>query len=133
MTSKSNSYFQISGAYRLVAAVFAIAVLTGCAPDFRNLGPCAVCFGPPTQVSLEGTLSGPRTGALTVVAGSPFAADKQPSSVAVDPTGMFTYVVNSGSDTVSIYAIEATTGALTPINGSVIATGTQPAAIAISD
>src|SRR5271167_156542 len=58
MTSKSTSDFQLSGAYRLFAAFFAIAVLTGCKPNFSNLGPCAVCFGPPTQVSLEGTLSG---------------------------------------------------------------------------
>jgi DNA-binding beta-propeller fold protein YncE len=70
---------------------------------------------------------------LTVVAGSPFAAGTQPSSIAVDPTGMFTYVVNSGSDTVSVFAIDATSGALTPIGGSPFATGTQPAAIAISD
>jgi 6-phosphogluconolactonase len=58
MTSKSTGDLRLSGAYRLVAAVFAIAVLTGCAPDFHDLGPCAVCFGPPTQANLEGTLSG---------------------------------------------------------------------------
>src|SRR5271168_420965 len=58
MTSKSTSDFQLNGAYRLFAAFFAIAVLTGCKPNIGNLGPCAVCFGPPTQVSLEGTLNG---------------------------------------------------------------------------
>jgi 6-phosphogluconolactonase (cycloisomerase 2 family) len=68
-----------------------------------------------------------------VIGGSPFAAGTQPSSVAVDPTGAFTYAVNSGSDTVFVYSIDATTGALTPINGSSISTGTQPSAIAISD
>lgn len=73
------------------------------------------------------------TGALTVVAGSPFAAGTQPSSVAVDPTGMFAYVVNAGAGTVSVYAIDATTGALTPISASPFAAGTQPTAIAISD
>jgi 6-phosphogluconolactonase len=73
------------------------------------------------------------TGALTAIAGSPFAAANQPSSVIVDPTGSFTYVVNSGSNTVAGYAIDSTTGALTPIGGPGIATGTQPTAIAISD
>jgi hypothetical protein len=42
-------------------------------------------------------------------------------------------VGNSGADTVSVYAINATTGALTPINGSAVFTGMQPTAIAISD
>jgi 6-phosphogluconolactonase len=51
----------------------------------------------------------------------------------VEPTGTFSYVVNSGSDTVSVFAIDATTGALTPISGSPFTTGTQPMAIAISD
>jgi 6-phosphogluconolactonase len=46
---------------------------------------------------------------------------------------MFAYAVNSGSDTVSVYSIDATTGVLTPIIASPIATGTQPVAIAISD
>jgi 6-phosphogluconolactonase len=73
------------------------------------------------------------TGALTPVAGSPFAAGNQPSSLAIDPTGAFAYVVNTGSDTVSVYAIDAAGGALSPISGSPFVTGTQPAAIAISD
>jgi 6-phosphogluconolactonase len=50
-----------------------------------------------------------------------------------NPTGRFAYVVNSGSDTVSVYTIDATSGALSPIGGSPFATGTQPTAIAISD
>ena len=58
MTSKSTNVFQLCGAHWLFAAFFVIAVLTGCKPNFSNLGPCAVCFGPPTQVGLEGTLSG---------------------------------------------------------------------------
>jgi 6-phosphogluconolactonase len=58
MTSKSTRKFKISGALRILGAFFAIAVLTGCAPNIGDIGPCAVCFGPPTQVNLEGTLSG---------------------------------------------------------------------------
>jgi hypothetical protein len=46
---------------------------------------------------------------------------------------MFAYLVNSGSESVSVYTIDSTTGALTPANGSAIATGTQPTAIALSD
>ncbi len=38
-----------------------------------------------------------------------------PDSVAVDPTGKFVYVANSGSDDVAMYTINATTGALTSV------------------
>ena len=36
------------------------------------------------------------TGALRAVAGSPFAAGVQPTSVTVDPSGQFAYVANAG-------------------------------------
>jgi 6-phosphogluconolactonase len=230
MTSKSTSDFQLSGAYRLFAAFFAIAALTGCAPDFRNLGPCAVCFGPPTQVSLEGTLSGlvgsglqlqnnaaegpqfngaasngtavvfisapfnaaynltvqtqptnpsqtcvvtngtgtagtsdvtniavtcttnpPRfayvanrgsnnvsaysvdatTGALTAIAGSPFAAGKLPVAIAVDSTGSYAYIANQTDATISAFLIDRSTGALTEARGSPFTTGSAPTSVAI--
>jgi 6-phosphogluconolactonase len=59
MTSKNTGNFKLSGALRLLAAVFVVAALAGChiAPDI-NLGACLVGCGPPTQVNLEGTLSG---------------------------------------------------------------------------
>ncbi len=62
------------------------------------------------------------TGALTAVAGSPFASGGQPNGIAIDPTGKFAYVANGGS--VSAYTIDATTGALTAVTGSPFATGT---------
>src|SRR5206468_1456463 len=61
---------------------------------------------------------------------SPFATEPFPCcSVAVDPTGKFAYVTNSGThgdNTVSGYTINATTGALTPIPGSPFAAGLNP-------
>src|SRR5580700_5849938 len=56
----------------------------------------------------DSTVSGytidPSTGALTSIAGSPFPADagpfSGPSSMAVDPSGKFAYVANSGLGTV---------------------------------
>jgi 6-phosphogluconolactonase len=72
------------------------------------------------------------TGALTAIAGSPFASGGSgPLSVAVDPSGKFAYVVN-GSVTdfagvnVSGYTINSTTGALTAIAGSPFAAGSGP-------
>jgi len=52
-----------------------------------------------------------------------------PSSVAVDPTGKFAYVANSGTNNVSMYTINGTTGALT-FTGRVPA-GIGPASVAV--
>ena len=72
------------------------------------------------------------TGALTPVAGSPFAAGGAPVSVTVNPTSTFAYVANSGSNTVSAYRIDAATGALTPVAGSPFATGgSTPASVTV--
>jgi len=49
--------------------------------------------------------------------------------VTVDPSGKFAYVVNSTSNDVSMYTINAVTGALT--NAGTIGTGTQPISITV--
>ena len=71
------------------------------------------------------------TGALTPVAGSPFAAGASPNCVTVDPTGKFAYVPNFNSNNISVYTINTTTGALTPVVGSPFATGGNPFFIAV--
>jgi 6-phosphogluconolactonase len=58
------------------------------------------------------------TGALSAVAGSPFAAGANPNDVEVHPSGRFLYAGNSVSGSVSGYTISATTGALTPMAAS---------------
>jgi YVTN family beta-propeller protein len=67
------------------------------------------------------------TGVLTSI--GTIAAGTRPASVAVDPTGKFAYVTNSGSNNVSMYTINATTGALTSIG--TIAAGTNPTSVAV--
>ena len=69
------------------------------------------------------------TGALSEVAGSPFAAGLDPQSVTVDPTGRFAYVANRQSADVSAYVIDAGTGALSEIAGSPFAGGIGYASI----
>ncbi|MGO8867700.1 MAG: lactonase family protein [Alphaproteobacteria bacterium] len=76
------------------------------------------------------------TGALTVVNGSPFAAGSYPGGIAVDPFGRFAYVTNtpygpSPGNTISAYAIDATTGALTAVPGSPIAAGNGAGPVAV--
>jgi hypothetical protein len=70
-------------------------------------------------------------GALTPVAGSPFAAGNNPNSVAVNPTGEFAYAVNFRSNNVSAYSIGAD-GALTPVAGSPFAAGNNPNSVAVN-
>jgi DNA-binding beta-propeller fold protein YncE len=71
------------------------------------------------------------TGSLTEIAGSPFATGGDTSQcVAVDPTGKFAYVTNSGSS-VSAFSINSTTGALTAIAGSPFIAGDFVEAIAV--
>lgn len=69
------------------------------------------------------------TGALTPVAGSPFAAGAAVSSIAVDPTGKFAFATGNGA--VLAYTLNATSGALTPVTGSPFATGSAAQTIAI--
>lgn len=67
------------------------------------------------------------TGVLTLI--GTIAAGTNPVSVAVDPTGKFAYVPNSGSNDVSMYAINTTTGALTSVGST--AAGTMPVSVAV--
>ena len=79
---------------------------------------------------ISGYTINPSTGALTAIAGSPFAAGTRPRSVAVDPSGKFAYVANFGGDTVSGYTINPS-GALTAIAGSPFAAGSRPVSVAV--
>lgn len=66
------------------------------------------------------------SGALTPVAGSPFAGFAGPAGVTVDPSGRFVYVANAAnitSGSVSALTIDGSSGALTPVAGSPFATG----------
>jgi 6-phosphogluconolactonase (cycloisomerase 2 family) len=66
------------------------------------------------------------TGVLTQNATPAVAAGNGPTSVAVDPSSKFAYVVNRNDNTVSMYTIDPSSGSLTPNTPATIATGTQP-------
>jgi DNA-binding beta-propeller fold protein YncE len=80
---------------------------------------------------VSGYTINPTTGALTPIAGSPFAAGNGPNIVAVDPSGKFAYVTNFSGNNVSGYTIDPSTGALTAIAGSPFAAGGEPFSVAI--
>jgi 6-phosphogluconolactonase (cycloisomerase 2 family) len=73
----------------------------------------------------------PTTGALTAVAGSPFAAGSGPISIAVTPNAEFAYVANSDDNTVWAYSINATTSALTPLTGNPFPVGMNPQSLTV--
>jgi 6-phosphogluconolactonase len=86
--------------------------------------------------SISGYSINTGTGALTQIAGSPFAtglAGWQPNQIAVDPKGNFLYVTADFLSTpgnVVVYSINASTGALTLVSNST-ATGFTPQGIAV--
>jgi DNA-binding beta-propeller fold protein YncE len=67
------------------------------------------------------------TGALT--ANGTIAADVQPTSIVIEPSGKFAYVTTSSSNEVSMYSINTTTGALTSMGP--IAAGINPSAVVV--
>jgi 6-phosphogluconolactonase (cycloisomerase 2 family) len=90
----------------------------------------------------SGTVSaytiGATNGALTRIDADPtspgiqnFAAGAYPRSAAVDPAGRFLYAANSSSNTVSVYAIDASTGTLTAA-GPAVTTGASSAPSSIT-
>jgi 6-phosphogluconolactonase len=97
--------------------------------------PCTTRHGTVSAYTINSS-----TGALSEVVGSPFAAGKEPSSVAVDPSGRFAYVANQcrsfpgctrTNSNVSAYAINSSTGALREVAGSPFAAGIQPVSVAV--
>jgi 6-phosphogluconolactonase len=79
--------------------------------------------------SISGYTRNVFNGALTPIAGSPFATGSAPSSLAL--TASYLYVANGGSDNVSVYNIDRSTRALTPIPGSPFVAGSVPRSISI--
>jgi VCBS repeat-containing protein len=71
------------------------------------------------------------TGALTAIAGSPFATGTGPGTLSIDSNGDFAYLANHGSGSVSAFTINATTGALIAVAGSPFATGANPYSVTL--
>ena len=68
---------------------------------------------------------------LNPVTASPYPAGDSPGPMAVDAYGDFLYVVNTGSNNIFGYRINATNGGLTVFSGTPAATGIFPNSIAI--
>jgi|ERR1022692_3828794 6-phosphogluconolactonase len=71
------------------------------------------------------------TGVLTPNTPNAVSAGDSPTSVAVDPSSKFAYVVNRNAETVSMFTIDPSTGNLTPNNPATITAGSQPFRIVV--
>ena len=65
------------------------------------------------------------SGALTTIAGSPFAAGAGSSSIDADPTGRYVYVANLLNDTFSAFSINSTSGILSRLDADPVTAGIQ--------
>jgi 6-phosphogluconolactonase len=126
-----------SGALAEIAgSPFGAAVVFGGAMVFHPSGRFMYNAGP----ALNAFRVEAQTGSLTPLPGSPVVqgvgSDPTATTVAIDPQGRFLYVVATFTvgplaDTVSGYAIDATTGALTPVPGSPFAAAPSPYSVAV--
>jgi 6-phosphogluconolactonase len=72
------------------------------------------------------------SGALTVVAGSPFPTDAGAFAIAIHPTSRLAYTANINSMSVSAYALDYVSGAVAaPVAGSPFAGGSSPWSVTI--
>ena len=70
-------------------------------------------------------------GSLTPVPGLTAGTGSTPVAAAVDLTGTYLYVANTGGGSVSQFSIDATTGALTALIPATVTVGTNPAFVVI--
>jgi Abnormal spindle-like microcephaly-assoc'd, ASPM-SPD-2-Hydin/Lactonase, 7-bladed beta-propeller len=64
-----------------------------------------------------------QNGALSGVAGSPFADNLQGGAMAIDGLGRFLFVINTSTSNISMFQIDQSTGSLTEVPGSPFSTG----------
>jgi 6-phosphogluconolactonase len=72
------------------------------------------------------------TGALTPIAGSPFATGPAPNPITFDSAGHFAYVSNNTASSIFVYSVNGTTGALTEIQADRVATGVSPGQVSFT-
>lgn len=71
------------------------------------------------------------SGALSPIAGSPFAGGANPSNITIHPNARFLYVANYGSDSVTGYTIASGSGTLSAMPGSPFGVGINPESLTI--
>ncbi len=120
--------------------------LVGITPKFLDIDPTGrfayVSSAGTGGTGVYGFSIDPTSGALTVLAGSPYATGptgsataSRPDFITVDPSGKFGYTADQGTGTITGFAIDQTTtpGALAPTPGSpyMLPSGSDPMFVSI--
>jgi 6-phosphogluconolactonase (cycloisomerase 2 family) len=120
--------------YLILPYLLAIILLfDGCGMGSKNPPPATVGFAFVTN-SGSGSVSAfamDSSGALSLVAGSPFPAGAGAEFVAFDSVHNFLFVSNQNANTVSAFSVNTGTGQLTAVAGSPFATSARPTGIAV--
>jgi YVTN family beta-propeller protein len=136
-TTDNVSVFSINSASGALAEIAGSPFGIESNPTGPEFGPISISLDPSGRfayvANASDTLSAysvdSSTGALSLLAGSPYTTGDNPSSVTVDPTGQFLYNANLNSDNVSAFSINAVTGALSSIG--TFTTGDAPNSIVV--
>jgi 6-phosphogluconolactonase len=142
-SSNTISGYAIEASTGRLTAINGSPFATGSTPEFSAMHPSGRFFyvsnfvsnssGSSGSGSIGGYAVDPATGALTELAGSPFAAGNGPTAVVIEGSGRFLYTSNFFSATVSVYSVDATTGALTQVQGSPFALTDNTRFLAIAE
>lgn len=100
-----------AGAARATEDAYGLALISGARPAVRE---ARFLYSANGDDTLSVHAVSPATGALTEVAGSPFATGVKPSSLAVDPLGRYAWV-GSGAGQLASFSLDPSTGAPTPL------------------
>lgn len=114
--------------------LIAILWLNGCGMGSTNPPPVVTAGFAFVSNSGSGSVSAfamDSSGALSLVAGSPFPAGAGAEFMAFDSVHRFLFVSNQNANTVSAFALNTGTGQLSAVSGSPFATGARPTGIAV--
>jgi YVTN family beta-propeller protein len=131
-------------AYAINAGTGALTCIAGGAGEAQGTSPRHIAIDPSGRFAYVANGSSNNitfytvdqsTGALTLPQVIPIAFTPPdaslPVSIAVHPSGTFAYVTNSGSNSVSVFALDPMTGAPTEIANSPIAVSGGPTSVAL--
>lgn len=113
---------------KLFFLFLALASLAGCLSTTTRP---IVYVSLPSTNGIEAFRLDNNTGLLTKVVGTPFFAGNSPSSMLLDPSGRFLYVVNRGEADISLYHVNNKSGDLTEIMPRTV-TGLSPTALTLN-
>lgn len=123
-----------------VTASSALLMSVGCGGGKNNNIMMMVNQASPTSLafvsnSASGTVSAftvSSTGALTPVAGSPFAAGTGAEFMTFDSVHNLLFVSNQTANSLSVFSVNTSTGALTAVPGSPFLTGSRPTGVSVA-